>query len=65
MGVGRAAEMRRLLSAAALARALNELLSAPEKCDRFGQYGRQTVLERYSWDSAGKRIRQQIEEAIP
>jgi glycosyltransferase involved in cell wall biosynthesis len=51
-------------NSAVLARALSELLFAPEKCSRFGQYGHQAIQERYSWDSAGKRIGQDIAAAM-
>lgn len=43
-----------------LARALCELLSDAGKCSRFGSCGYQAVVERYSWNSTGKRIRQEI-----
>ena len=50
---------------AELARALGELLSDPQKCSRFGEHGHRAVKERYSWDSTGKRIRQEIQAAMP
>lgn len=47
-----------------LAGALSELLSDPEKCRRFGEYGYRATHTRYSWDSVGKRIRQEIKAAL-
>src|SRR5262249_32931897 len=46
-----------------LAHALDELLSDPSKCCKFGENGYRTVLERYSWNATGKRIRQEIQAA--
>jgi glycosyltransferase involved in cell wall biosynthesis len=48
----------------ALAKALIDLLSDPEKCRRFGEAGYQTVTDRYSWDAVGRRIRAGIDASL-
>lgn len=43
-----------------LADALIHLLEDPDKCKKFGESGYQIIADRYSWESTGKRIREQI-----
>ncbi|MFT5879877.1 MAG: glycosyltransferase involved in cell wall biosynthesis [Moritella sp.] len=43
-----------------IARSLINLLKAPDKCKQFGESGHKIVSERYSWESTGKRIRNEI-----
>jgi len=44
----------------ALATALIELLSDPEALALFGEESRRLALERYNWESVGRRMRQEI-----
>ena len=50
---------------AELASALGDLLSDAEKCKRFGAYGYQAIVDHYCWSATGKRIRQEIQAAMP
>ncbi len=47
-----------------LAARLVELLGDPDKCRAFGEYGRRSVRERYTWEATGKRIRQAIARTL-
>ncbi|MEQ1861321.1 MAG: glycosyltransferase family 4 protein [Chthoniobacteraceae bacterium] len=49
---------------ATLADALRELLLDPEKCRRFGEAGFRDSGERYTWASAGRKIRDGIERSL-
>jgi glycosyltransferase involved in cell wall biosynthesis len=46
--------------AKALARALIGLIGNPELCRRYGEAGHRRVLDRYTWDQVGRRMREQI-----
>lgn len=48
----------------ALATALAELLSDPEKCRRFGETGQRDMASRYTWDAVGEKLRAGIEDAL-
>lgn len=48
----------------ALADALAELISDPEKCRAFGEHGYRHVKDFYSWHAVGERVRQEIGAAI-
>jgi len=43
-----------------LSAALIELLSNPEKCRAFGELGHILVKETYTWESVGRRMKEQI-----
>jgi glycosyltransferase involved in cell wall biosynthesis len=40
----------------ALKAALSDLLSDPDKCARFGQRGREHILQRFTWEESGNRM---------
>ena len=44
-----------------LAQKLIELLSSPEKCRAFGEYGHKLFWEYYSWKKTGEIIRSNVE----
>lgn len=48
----------------ALAEALIELLTDPERCRRYGDRGAQLVSENYSWDAVGEKIRDGIHAVL-
>lgn len=48
----------------ALASALRDLLTDPDKCRRFGEAGFQDVAERYAWPAVGQKLREGIEKAL-
>jgi len=50
---------------AALADALVELLSDPEKCQRYGEAGRRYAQENGTWDAVGDKLRAAILECLP
>lgn len=43
-----------------LARALSGLLSDPDRCQRYGESGYRHVVETYTWDRVGQRLRSHI-----
>ena len=45
---------------AALADALSDLLSDPEKCRRYGEAGYRFVMENCTWEAVGKKLRAEI-----
>lgn len=45
---------------AALAAALADLLSDPEKCRRYGETGHRFALEHFTWEAVGKKFRAEI-----
>jgi len=47
-----------------LARALLGLIDDPKKCQVFGQRGYRSVVEKYSWEKVGARLKDNIESAI-
>jgi len=50
---------------AALADALVELLSDPEKCQRYGEAGRRYAQENGTWHAVGDKLRTAIQECLP
>ncbi|MCE9609008.1 MAG: glycosyltransferase family 4 protein [Chthoniobacter sp.] len=49
---------------AALATALVELLSDPEKCRRYGETGHAFAREHFTWEAVGKKFRAEITTAL-
>ena len=49
---------------AALAAALREMITDPEKCLRFGEAGHAHVCEHYTWEAVGAKLRAGIEAAL-
>lgn len=47
-----------------LAKVLNNLLSNPDKCRRFGEVGYNIAKNKYTWDKVGERLRMQIQPYI-
>ena len=47
-----------------LAGALVDLIGNPEKCRAFGEMGNNRVLKRYSWESVGIALKQNIKSAL-
>jgi glycosyltransferase involved in cell wall biosynthesis len=41
-----------------------ELISSPEKCKIFGEYGHELFWNRYTWEKTGLRIRQNMEKFL-
>ena len=50
--------------APALAAALSELLSSPDKRRAMGEHNRRVVCERYAWESVVARLEAAYREAI-
>jgi glycosyltransferase involved in cell wall biosynthesis len=48
----------------ALADALLELLTDPEKCRQFGERGYEIVSRRYSWNEVGRRLEEGIRACL-
>lgn len=51
-------------SADALAAALLELLSDPERCMRLGEAGQRDMASRYTWDAVGEKLKAGIEAGL-
>lgn len=47
-----------------LAQRIIELISSPEKCKAFGEYGYNFFWNRYTWEKTGVRIRKSIEQFL-
>mgnify|MGYP000229529810 CR=1 FL=1 len=47
-----------------LARRIIDLISSPEKCKAFGEYGYELFWNRYTWEKTGLRIRKNIEQFL-
>ena len=60
---GKSGHLVKPQSVGELVHALDGLLSDPERCARFGLYGRKWVTQRYSWDETGRRLASHIERA--
>ena len=48
-----------------IAEALMKLLNNPDQCREFGERGLAIAKERYSWESVGRRLHQQILDKLP
>lgn len=47
-----------------LADALGRLLCNPVLCEQFGAFGRQWVMQRYSWEKTGQKVASHIEHVV-
>ena len=47
-----------------LAQKIVELISSPEKCKAFGEYGHELFWNRYTWKKTGSRICENIEQFL-
>ena len=48
----------------ALTTKLLELIESPNKCESFGAYGHRLLLEKYTWESVGKIMKNQIKNSL-
>jgi len=47
-----------------LADKLIELLDSPKKADKFGSYGYNKILSKYTWDNVDNLIKQNIDKTL-
>ncbi len=41
-----------------------ELIKSPDKCRKFGLFGRKLFLEKYTWDYVGSEIKKNINKSL-